>query len=76
MNIQEAVKIAGIGGKVARSSDIEADPTFYYQITNTLARLIMFTHGEQIGIRYEPSYDDLVANDWVVIKKGTSVKGS
>lgn len=71
MNIQDALKMAGINGKIARAYDLEADPNFYLVPTNRQSRILMYSDGEQISIRWEPRFDDLVADDWVVIGQGT-----
>ena len=70
MELLEALQIAGRNGKIVRAEDLHYDSTYYIQVTDTLARLIMFTHGEQSSIRWEPKFKDLVANDWLVVKKG------
>lgn len=71
MNIQDALKMAGINGKIARARELSTDPSFYLMPTNRQKRILMYSDGEQMSIKWEPKFDDLVAADWVVIGQGT-----
>ena len=71
MNIQDALKMAGINGKIARARELSTDPSFYLMPTNRQKRILMYSDGEQMSIKWEPKFDDLVADDWVVIGQGT-----
>ena len=75
MTITEALNIAGENGKIVRTSDVPYGSEFYLQATNTHSRIVMFSDGEQLGIRWEPTFDDLVAKDWTVVEKGETSKG-
>lgn len=70
MTIVEALKIAGENGKIVRAKDAECDDKFYLKVTNAYSRIIVFSNGEQIGVRWEPEFNDLIAKDWLVLKKG------
>lgn len=71
MNIQDAFKMSGINGKIARARELSTDPSFYLMPTNWQKRILMYSDGEQMPIKWEPKFDDLVADDWVVIGQGT-----
>lgn len=70
MNIQQALKLAGQNGKIARAFELASDPTFYLVPTNRMSRILMYADGEQISICWEPKFEDLIADDWVVIGQG------
>ena len=70
MELIDALKMAGRNGKIVRASDLKYDSTYYVQATDTKGRLIAFTHGEQLSVCWEPTFTDLVANDWLVVQKG------
>lgn len=70
MNIQDAFKMSGINGKIARVHSL-ADPSFYLMPTNRNSGTLMYLNGEQLSILWEPYFDDLVADDWGLIEKGT-----
>lgn len=70
MELVDALKMAGRNGKIVRASNLQYDSTYYVQATDTNGRLIMFTHGEQLSVCWEPAFKDLVANDWLVVQKG------
>lgn len=67
MNIGKALKKAkkeGIG--IARKNDFPT-PAFYILPTNTTERLLLVkTNTGEVIPRWEPSFDDLVKNKWVV----------
>lgn len=71
MELIDALKMAGRNGKIVRASDLKYDSTYYVQATDTKGRLIAFTHGEQLSVCWEPTFTDLVANDWLVVQKVT-----
>lgn len=71
MNIQEALKMAGIEGKIARARELSTDPSFYLMPTNWQKRILMYSDGKKLSILWEPYFDDLVADDWGIIEKGT-----
>lgn len=68
MNIYEACKLAGEGGKIAQRSDLTNDN--FYLVTDRHSGISMFADGERISGMWNPQYRDLVATDWVVIEKG------
>lgn len=68
MNIFEACKKAGVGGKIRRQSDL--DPTFFLVPTNHHSGVSMFSDGQRISGMWDPKYSDLTATDWEVIEKG------
>lgn len=68
MNIYEACKLAGEGGEIARRSDLTDDN--FYLVTNRHSGISMFADGQRVSGMWNPVYRDLVAEDWVVIKKG------
>lgn len=71
MNIQDALKMSGINGKIARARELSTDPSFYLMPTNWQKRILMYSDGKKMPIKWEPKFDDLVADDWVVIGQGT-----
>lgn len=73
MNIQQALKLAGQNGKIARAFDLVADPTFCLVPTNRMGRILMYADGEQISICWESKFEDLIADDWVVNWSGGSI---
>lgn len=68
MNIYEACKTAGEGGRIAHRSDLMNDN--FYLVTNRHSGISMFADGQRVSGMWDPNYSDLVAEDWVVIKKG------
>lgn len=68
MNIYEACKLAGEGGKIAQRSDLTNDN--FYLVTDRHSGISMFADDQRISGMWNPQYRDLVATDWVVIEKG------
>ncbi|MFT9005523.1 MAG: hypothetical protein ABF991_12585 [Liquorilactobacillus hordei] len=65
MNISEAAKQAQKEGRgIARHRDDPRPPMFI--ATNTTAGVIILPDYKNANINWQPTLDDLVANDWFV----------